>query len=246
MSDLELLTDGLAVHFPPTRVVSLENTLSGTILPLAEAQAISKYVRSFPVPEGQKPIAMHIDAARIFDGVIAEGVDLKEYAACFDSMSICLAKGLGAPMGSVIVGSKQFIERTKWFRKMLGGGTRQPGMMAAAALAAMDYSIPRFPQVHAMAKGAAERLEAVGYKFALPVQSNMIVLDLEAVGIPPAAFVDYCAKEKIVVFPMGRIVFHHQTSESAVDGLVDALTKLMKDKKDGVALSEEEVHGGYS
>jgi threonine aldolase len=236
----------IIVHFPPTRVVSLENTLSGTILPLADAQAISNYVRSFPVPEGQKPIAMHLDGARVFDGVIGEGVDLKAYAACFDSISICLAKGIGAPMGSVILGKKPFIERAKWFRKMLGGGTRQPGMMAAAALSALEYSVPRFSSVHAMTKEAAKRLEAVGYKFALPVQTNMIILDLETAGIPPAAFVEYCAKENIAVFPMARLVFHHQTSESAVDNLVKALTKLMEDKKNGVALNDGEAHGGYS
>lgn len=113
------------VHFPPTRVVSLENTLSGTILPLKDAQEISKFVRSYPVPPGQKPIAMHLDGARLFDAVVAEGVSLKDYCACFDSISFCLAKGIGAPMGSVIVGSREFIERAKWFRKMLGGGTRQ-------------------------------------------------------------------------------------------------------------------------
>lgn len=82
-------------------------------------------MRSFPVPEGERPIAMHLDGARLFDAVVAEGVDLKEYCACFDSISICLAKGLGAPMGSVIVGSKKFIQRAKYFRKMFGGGTRQ-------------------------------------------------------------------------------------------------------------------------
>jgi len=113
------------VHFPPTRVVSLENTLSGTILPLKDAQEISNFVRSYPVPPGQKPIAMHLDGARLFDAVVAEGVSLKDYCACFDSISFCLAKGIGAPMGSVIVGSREFIERAKWFRKMLGGGTRQ-------------------------------------------------------------------------------------------------------------------------
>lgn len=236
----------LIVHFPPTRVVSLENTLSGTILPLAEAQAISNYVRSFPVPEGQKPIAMHLDGARVFDGVIGEGVDLKAYAACFDSISICLAKGIGAPMGSVILGKKPFIERAKWFRKMLGGGTRQPGMMAAAALSALEYSIPRFPSVHAITKDAAARLEAVGYKFTLPVQTNMILLDLEAAEIPPAAFVEYCAKEDVSVFPMARLVFHHQTSEVAVDKLVTALTRLMEDKRNGVTLNDGEAHGGYS
>lgn len=115
----------MPVHFPPTRVVSLENSLSGTILPLKDAKEISEFVRNYPVEEGQRPIVMHLDGARLFDAIAAEGVDLKEYCACFDSISICLAKGLGAPMGSVIVGSKKFINRAKYFRKMFGGGTRQ-------------------------------------------------------------------------------------------------------------------------
>jgi threonine aldolase len=105
--------------------VSLENTLSGTILPLKDAKEISNFVRNFLVPPGQKPIAMHLDGARLFDAVAGEGVDIKEYCACFDSISVCLAKGLGAPMGSVILGSKPFVERARWFRKMFGGGTRQ-------------------------------------------------------------------------------------------------------------------------
>lgn len=235
-----------SVHFPPTRVVSLENTLSGTILPLAEAQAISQFVRNFPVPEGQKPVAMHLDAARIFDGVTGENVDLKAYSACFDSMSICLAKGIGAPMGSVILGSKAFIERAKWFRKMLGGGTRQPGMMAAAAHAALDQSLPQLASVHKKAKDAAARIQQLGYSFALPVQTNMVILDLQAAGIPAAAFVEYCAREHVTVFPMARLVFHYQTSQDAIDSLVIALTKLMEDKKNGVTLSEEEVRGGYT
>lgn len=103
----------------------MENTLSGTILPLKDAKEISEFVRSYPVPEGLPPIAMHLDGARLFDGIAGEGVDLKEYCACFDSISICLAKGLGAPMGSVILGKKRFIERTKYFRKMFGGSARQ-------------------------------------------------------------------------------------------------------------------------
>ncbi|KAF4811554.1 putative low-specificity L-threonine aldolase [Colletotrichum siamense] len=217
-----MIADG-NIHFSPTRVVSLENTLSGTILPLKDAQAISEYAHSFPVPEGQKPVAMRLDAARLFDGVIGEGVDLKTYAACFDSLSICLAKGIGAPMGSVILGSKQFIERAKWFRKMFGGGTRQPGMMAAAALEALNYTLPRMGNVHALTKKTAAKIEELGYKLALPVQTNMIVLDLAAVDIPAAAFVDYCAKHRISVFPSGRIVFHHQTTTKSADTLVTAL-----------------------
>lgn len=189
---------------------------------------------------------MHLDAARLFDGVIGEGVDIKEYAACFDSMSICLAKGIGAPMGSVILGGQKFIDRAKWFRKMFGGGTRQPGMMAAAAKAALEHTLPLFPKVHALTKDTATKIEAMGYKFALPVQTNMILLDLDAVQIPPAAFVDYCAKENVAVFPMARLVFHHQTSEDGVQGLITALSKLMEDHRAGIALNTEEVHGGYS
>ena len=122
-SDPELILG--IVHFPPTRVVALENTLSGTILPLEDARQISEFVHNYPVSAGQESIAMHLDGARLFDAVAAEGVRLRDYCSHFDSISFCLAKGIGAPMGSVIVGSTKFIERTKWFRKMFGGGTRQ-------------------------------------------------------------------------------------------------------------------------
>lgn len=120
----------MVVHWPPTRAVSLENTLSGTILPLKDAKEISDFVRNYPVAAGQKPIAMHLDGARLFDAVAAENIDLKEYCDCFDSISFCLSKGVGAPMGSVIVGTQSFIDRARWFRKMFGGGTRQVGSSA--------------------------------------------------------------------------------------------------------------------
>ncbi|PGH33858.1 threonine aldolase [[Emmonsia] crescens] len=240
------MVSGDNLHFPPTRVVSLENTLSGTILPFKDAKEISAFVRSFPVPEGQKPVAMHLDGARLFDGIAGEGVDLKEYCACFDSISICLSKGLGAPMGSVILGSRAFIERAKWFRKMFGGGTRQPGMMAAAAQSALTTAIPQLPRVHALTKSTASKLSAFGYKFQLPVQTNMIIIDLEeSNNIPPAAFASYCAAQGLQVFPSGRLVFHYQTSEEAVERLVAALERLMVDKTEGKELESGEVKGGY-
>lgn len=244
--DAVKFTDLGPVHFPPTRVVSLESTLSGTVLPLAEARAIADYVRSFPVSEGSRPVAMHLDAARVIDSVVAEGVSLKDYAACFDSMSICPAKGIGAPMGSVIVGSKRFIKRCKYYRKMLGGGTRQPGTMAAAALSAFEYTVPQFPAIHALAKRAGSQLEDTGYRLALPAQSNMVVLDLAGMDIPGAAFVQYCADAAVAVFPNGRLVFHHQTSEEAVADLVNALKRLLQAKKDGKALNNATVQGGCS
>ncbi|EGU88278.1 hypothetical protein FOXB_01173 [Fusarium oxysporum f. sp. conglutinans Fo5176] len=164
------------------------------------------------ISEGSRPVAMHLDAARVIDSVVAEGVSLKDYAACFDSMSICLAKGIGAPMGSVIVGSKRFIERS----------------------------------IHALAKRAGSQLEDTGYRLALPAQSNMVVLDLAGMDIPGAAYVQYCADAAVAVFPNGRLVFHHQTSEEAVADLVNALKRLLQAKKDGKALNNETVQGGCS
>ncbi|KAI3579349.1 pyridoxal phosphate-dependent transferase [Fusarium oxysporum f. sp. albedinis] len=164
-----------------------------------------------PPHSGSRPVAMHLDAARVIDSVVAEGVSLKDYAACFDSMSICLAKGIGASMGSVIVGSKRFIERS----------------------------------IHALAKRAGSQLEDTGYRLALPAQSNMVVLDLAGMDIPGAAFVQYCADAAVAVFPNGRLVFHHQTSEEAVADLVNALKRLLQAKKDGKALNNEAVQGGY-
>ncbi|KAI9930442.1 hypothetical protein ASPWEDRAFT_39325 [Aspergillus wentii DTO 134E9] len=238
-----MIPDG-NIHFPPTRVVSLENTLSGTILPLKDAQEISEFVRNYPVPDETRPIRMHLDGARLFDAVAAEGVSLKDYCACFDSISFCLAKGIGAPQGSVIVGSRRFIERAKWYRKMFGGGTRQPGMMAACASAALDNAIPLLPGVHAMAKEVARKLEEIGYVFALPVQSNMVVLDLEAMDIPHTAFVKYCKQYNAIVFSTGRLVFHQQTSQDGVSRLLQALEKLIEDKKAGKELASNQVTGG--
>lgn len=195
---------------------------------------------------------MHLDGARIFDGVIGESSEsdfhdkLKAYCACFDSISLCLAKGVGAPMGSVIVGSSAFVARAKWFRKMFGGGARQPGMMAAAASAALKYTLPRLRSVHQLTARAASQLEEVGYKFASPVQTNMIILDLEAVAIPAAAIVSRCKGRGVFVFPSGRLVFHHQTSLNGVQNLVTSLRELMEDKKRGIELESGDVNGGCS
>lgn len=118
-------------------------------------------------------------------------------------------------------------------------------MMAAAASAALDHAVPRMPKVHEMTKEAARILESYGYKFILPVQTSMIVLDLEAIGIPPAAFVDYCKRYNVTVFPTGRLVFHYQISTSGVDRLLQALKELHDDKKMGNELSARKVTGGY-
>ncbi|PYH89363.1 threonine aldolase [Aspergillus ellipticus CBS 707.79] len=218
-------------HFPPTRVVSLENTLGGAILPLKHAREISNYVRNVRVPRGRSPIVMHLDGARLLEAVTAEGITAKEYLDCFDSASICLSKGCGAPMGSVIVGSREFIDRAMWFRKMFGGATRQTGMMAAAALAALDHSLPLLPRVHALTRRVADYLHRIGYEFLLPVDTNMIVIDLKKTGVRGEALVSYCKRHGLLAFPSGRLAFHHQISEDGASRLQRALLELILDEK---------------
>lgn len=118
--------------------------------------------------------------------------------------------------------------------------------MAAAASAALDHTLSRLSAVHAMTTSAAKELEAMGYKIALPVQTNMIVLDLEVVEIPPAAFVGYCKDNEVAVFPNGRLVFHHQTSQDGVSRLLKALRQLIGDKEAGVHLGDHKITGGYT
>jgi len=119
-------------------------------------------------------------------------------------------------------------------------------MMAAAASAALDYSVPRMPKVHEMTKRVAATIESYGYKFVLPVQTNMIVLDLESLGIPHAAFVDYCKQYAVAVFLTGRLIFHYQTSENGAIRLLKALNELQEDKAAGKDLSARETTGGYA
>lgn len=109
----------------------------------------------------------------------------------------------------------------------------KPGMMAAAAKAAIEYTLPLLPRVHALTKKTADSLREIGYTISLPVQTNMIVLDLEVDDIPAAAFVNYGKKHGLIFFPSGRLVFHHQISEDAAGRAVEALRELYMDKKAG-------------
>jgi threonine aldolase len=118
-------------------------------------------------------------------------------------------------------------------------------MMAAAALAGLEYTMPLLPRVHALTQQTATSLREAGYTIALPVQTNMIVLDLEKDDIPPAAFVEYGKRAGLAFFPTGRLAFHHQTSPEAAAKVVTALTTLMEDKKAGKALENHKVTGGY-
>jgi threonine aldolase len=171
--------------------------------------------------------------ARLWNAVVAEKITVEEYCSLFDSVSLCFSKGLSTPVGSVIVGSGTFIKKARHFKKAFGGGIRNPGILSAACLISLEQIMPRIERTHVIAKGIAERLEQIGYRLPLPVDTNMVFIDLEILGVKEKTFQEYCAREGVAVFEYHRIVVHHQTSEEAVEKLIIALTHLMEDVKSG-------------
>lgn len=160
------------VHLPVTELISLEDTANrggGAIYDFEEI----KRIRSFSLAQN---IPLHLDGARLFNALVETGTDIREYAAQFDSISICLSKGLGAPIGSVLLGKADFIHKARRVRKVLGGGMRQAGMIAAAGLYALENNVQRLKQDHLYARKIEETLLDLPWiSSVLPVQTNIVV-----------------------------------------------------------------------
>ncbi len=164
------------VHFPPTRLVWIENTHNrggGTVFPLEKMKEIRAVALG-------RDLVMHMDGARLFNACAASDIPPAEYAKQVDSLNFCFSKGLGAPVGSMVVGSADFIKRVHRFRKMLGGGMRQAGILAAAALYALDHNVERLAQDHVNARRLAEGLaDCKGVVVTNePVETNLVFFDI--------------------------------------------------------------------
>ena len=159
-------------HFAITRLLALENTIGGKVLPMSYMTEATDLAR-------QHGLSTHLDGARGFNAVTAMGIDIAELAKPFDSVSICLSKGLGAPIGSVLVGSKELISRARRMRKMLGGGLRQVGVIAAAGLYALENNVERLAEDHAHARMLAEGLNAVEGLTADMPDTNIIFVKVD-------------------------------------------------------------------
>jgi threonine aldolase len=167
-------------HFARTRLLALENTLGGKLLPFEYVQAATELARS-------KGLQRHLDGARLFNAATAQAAlnkrsdiraEARRIAQCFDSVSVCFSKGLGAPVGSALVGSREFIARAHRIRKMAGGGMRQAGLLAAAASHALDHHVDRLADDHALAQRLAQGLEGIeGLKVESP-HTNIVFVDL--------------------------------------------------------------------
>lgn len=138
-------------HFATTRVIALENTFGGRVLPVDYMTAVAEIA-------ARHGLGLHLDGARAFNACVALDLDIKDFVAPFDTVSICLSKGLGTPVGSVLVGRQDLIETARRHRKMLGGGLRQSGILAAAGLYALEHNVGRLAEDHRRAKALAEGL----------------------------------------------------------------------------------------
>jgi threonine aldolase len=160
-------------HFARTRVLALENTWHGRVMSLDYIRAAHEFTR-------ERGLGFHLDGARLFNAAVASGVAAREIARHFDSVSVCLSKGLGAPVGSVLAGSAALIEKARRWRKVAGGGWRQAGMLAAAASYALDHHVARLAEDHARAATLAAGLSDVPGIKLLGQFTNMVFIDVPA------------------------------------------------------------------
>lgn len=159
-------------HYARTRLVALENTIGGRAVPLASMRAITDFAHG-------KALATHLDGARLFNAATALGVAPAEVARAFDSVTICLSKGLGCPAGAVLAGTREFIDAAKRPRKMLGGGMRQVGVLAAAGLHALDHHVARLAEDHALAARLANGLRGIDGITVNGPHTNMVFLQMD-------------------------------------------------------------------
>ncbi len=162
----------LDFHFARTKLLCLENTMQGRVLSLSYLQSLKPFAQSHG-------LQLHLDGARLFNAAIACGASLAELTHMFDSVSICLSKGLGAPAGSVLVGHSSVIATARRWRKVLGGGMRQSGVLAAAGLYALRHNVYGLAEDHARARRLADGLRALGLAVE-PVQTNMVYVNCSA------------------------------------------------------------------
>jgi threonine aldolase len=214
------------VHYPLTQLVSIEDTSNrggGAIYDFNEIKSIRSFCNTQSLP-------LHLDGARVCNALVENNIDMQEYGRQFDSISVCLSKGLGAPIGSLLLGDTDFIEGARRVRKVFGGGMRQAGYIAAAGLYALEHNIHRLKQDHDHAK----RIEAQLHKMdwvddVLPVETNIVVCMLKDHN-RVQEFVTKFESKGILIMPFGkgmlRMVTHLDISEANTDELCEAIDKM--------------------
>ncbi|QTX33651.1 low-specificity L-threonine aldolase [Aminithiophilus ramosus] len=220
--------DASNVHFVEARLLCLENTHNASGGRAASPEAMEPLCAL----AREKGLSVHLDGARVFNAAVALGVDACRYGALVDSVQICLSKGLGAPVGSLLCGDGTFVREARKWRKRLGGGMRQAGVLAAAGLVALRSRIDRLAEDHEKARRLSLLLRREGLDLLdIPDATNMIYFRLPR-GTEPHRFVDLCRNEGVLVgFPardLVRLVTHLDLPEEAVDDVARSLVKAVR------------------
>jgi len=218
------------VHFPVSRLVVIENTHNrggGTVFPLSKIQQIRGLAT-------QRGLRMHMDGARLWNASVGAKIPPAEYAAPFDSVSVCLSKGLGCPVGSLVIGSKDFIKRVHRFRKMVGGGMRQAGFLAAAGIYALDHHIDRLEEDHRKAQKMAQGLANIKNVLIHPaeVETNILFFDVSRAERTAQEVTAACKGKGLLVHPTSntriRCVTHLDVSFADIDQALKVIAGVMK------------------
>jgi threonine aldolase len=212
------------MHFARTRLLALENTIGGRVLGADYMAAATAFAH-------EQGLATHLDGARICNAAVKQGISLRDAVKGFDTVSVCLSKGLGAPVGSLLLGPKAFIEQGKRWRKMLGGGMRQAGVIAAAAHYALEHNVARLVDDHANAARLAEGLRAIEGLTVDTPQTNIFYIHMDPAacdGLRAAM-----AREQIraTVGPHTRLVTHLNVSADDVEKVIRVIAAYFSDWK---------------
>ena len=201
-------------NFARTRLVCLENTQAGRVLSM-------DYLADYSALMQKLGLRRHLDGARLFNAVIKLGVEAQDICQHFDSVSICLSKGLGCPIGSVLVGDAELIQGARRLRKMLGGGMRQAGVIAASGIYALQHHVQRLAEDHAHAERLGEAIKGLKQiRLASPVETNMVMLDPASVDISVlAAYL----KDRGILLTGPRLVTHLDITSADIDSIIEAL-----------------------
>ncbi len=226
---LESALRGPNIHYPPTTLLCMENThnrAGGAVIPLETMRATSDLAH-------RRGLAVHLDGARIFNAAIALGVPAAAIAATADSVMFCLSKGLGAPVGSVLTGTRAFIERARKNRKMLGGGMRQAGVIAAAGIVALETMVDRLQEDHENARYLAENLAEIPGLVVDPatVQTNMVMCDVVKPGLSAEELSRRLRERQVLVNANGpsrlRFVTHKDVSRADIARALEIIKDVM-------------------
>ncbi|MDM8520887.1 low-specificity L-threonine aldolase [Anaerolineales bacterium HSG6] len=211
-------------HFAPSRLLCLENTNSGKVLPMSYMAQARQFC-------DEQELGLHLDGARLFNAAVKLGIEVREIAQYVDSVSVCLSKGLSAPVGSVLCGSADFIQRARRWRKMLGGGMRQAGVLAAAGIIALTDMVERLADDHATAQQLAQGLAQLpGIEVDLAnVQTNMVFFELAESYI--GKFAPFMKTHNIIIgdgpYPV-RAVTHYGIDKRQIEHVLEAVTEFVK------------------